>query len=427
MIRDSDSACPFRLTIRESHDYPLAPLAAALALCFTVTTHAASITVNDPSSGRITGHCTLLDAVTSVNTQAVAPGSSCVAGDGVNDTINFSSGFTITFTAATSGVDALVLTKPVTIDGGVLAGGAPRVIIERNGTQSVRLIDATANLTLNGVTLRNGLASFGDGGGIIATGANVTMTNSIVSGNTASNHGGGVSVYHGALMLTNSTVSGNTATTFNGGGIHVEGGSVTSINSTISGNTAGQKAGGIYTNATATLTNTTVSGNTAAGSGGGLFAHDIVLNFSTFSGNSVPSGHVGGGIAVASGATPTATATATLMFGNGPGSDVDSTAPVTLNGDHNLIGTIGTNITLANPTLACDPLLKPLTNNGGPTATQAIYPPSCALDAGPTTTTLATDQRGLPRLFGSATDIGAFEYQGPNDPSDRIFYNGFDP
>ena len=55
-------------------------------------------------------------------------------------------------------------------------------------------------------------------------------------------------------------------------------------------------------------------------------------------------------------------------------------------------------------------LLGPLTNNGGPTATIALLPGSRAIDAGDTAAAPPTDQRGVPRPFGTAADIGAYEY-----------------
>jgi hypothetical protein len=57
-----------------------------------------------------------------------------------------------------------------------------------------------------------------------------------------------------------------------------------------------------------------------------------------------------------------------------------------------------------------DPKLGPLANNGGPTLTMALLPGSPAIDAGNTSLASATDQRGVPRPFGVAVDLGAFEF-----------------
>jgi hypothetical protein len=92
---------------------------------------------------------------------------------------------------------------------------------------------------------------------------------------------------------------------------------------------------------------------------------------------------------------------------------------------HNLIGqtdgssgfTNGVNSDLAGSGSApIDPLLGPLTDNGGPTFTMALLHGSPALDAGDDALLhgrdgLRTDQRGFARKSGSHMDIGAFEYQ----------------
>jgi len=57
-----------------------------------------------------------------------------------------------------------------------------------------------------------------------------------------------------------------------------------------------------------------------------------------------------------------------------------------------------------------DPKLGPLADNGGPTLTMALLSGSPAIDAGNTSLAPATDQRGFPRPFSLAADIGAFEF-----------------
>ncbi len=69
-----------------------------------------------------------------------------------------------------------------------------------------------------------------------------------------------------------------------------------------------------------------------------------------------------------------------------------------------------------------------LRDNGGPTLTHALVPPSGMIDGGDPTAgcigpdgqALATDQRGMPRVAGARCDLGAFEF------SDSIFRNGFE-
>jgi hypothetical protein len=55
-------------------------------------------------------------------------------------------------------------------------------------------------------------------------------------------------------------------------------------------------------------------------------------------------------------------------------------------------------------------VVGPLADNGGPTLTMALLPGSPAIDAADTAAAPPTDQRGFPRPFGAAADIGAFEY-----------------
>jgi len=96
--------------------------------------------------------------------------------------------------------------------------------------------------------------------------------------------------------------------------------------------------------------------------------------------------------------------------------DIDGPA----SGTFNLIGN-GTNLTgLTNGTdgnqvgtgqAPIDPLLGPLADNGGPTQTHLPQPGSSALDAAGTAAGPASDQRGISRPQGAASDIGAVEVE----------------
>ena len=119
----------------------------------------------------------------------------------------------------------------------------------------------------------------------------------------------------------------------------------------------------------------------------------------------------------------------TIVAGNTIGDNADDIfAPGgTVEGSHDLIG-VAPAMTLPADTIGGDPQLLPLADNGGPTMTHALAAGSPAIDAGSNPLALSFDQRGegFVRVFGSAADIGAFEVQ-PNEPTDRIFANGFDP
>jgi hypothetical protein len=59
---------------------------------------------------------------------------------------------------------------------------------------------------------------------------------------------------------------------------------------------------------------------------------------------------------------------------------------------------------------ALDPKLGPLQDNGGATLTHALLPGSLAIDNADDGAAPSTDQRGVARPQGAASDIGAFEF-----------------
>ena len=267
----------------------------------------------------------------------------------------------------------------------------------------------------------NGNTGSGRGGGIKNIGT-MTVTNSTVSGNTASaDSGGGGILNQGALTLTNSTVRSNKASI--GGGIYNILGTLTLTDSTVSGNTASaDSGGGIYNSSTVTLANSTVSGNTASGNGGGIFnssGSTLTLANSTVAANVAETGS-GGGIR---NVDATAKLVNTIVAGNTSSSGPDCSGNNTSLG-YNLIGdTTGCIFAAASGDLQnLDPKLSPLADNGGPTQTHALFPGSPAIDAGNPATPgsggnacPATDQRGVARPQGARCDIGAFELD-PNAP-----------
>jgi predicted outer membrane repeat protein len=305
------------------------------------------------------------------------------------------------------------------------------------------LIETNSDLTLVGVTIQGGISAAtanagGTGGGIRAVNKSspivLTLRNSTVTGNSAQSnssyggYGGGIYSRGATVVVENSTISGNSA--YFGGGIDAGSGNVVLTGSTVSGNRADNGyGGGIRTTGDATLSNCTFSGNYASTGGGGILAHSIDMSFCTFSGNTTLAGQAGGGILIQANST----GSANLMVGNDPGNDVDGTQySVSFTGNFNSIHTVGHNATISGSSnktgaSACSAPAA-LGDNGGPTQTMALVPGTndCAIDHGPTSSSgLTSDQRGplFERRSGSATDIGAFEYQPAND---RIFYNGFE-
>jgi hypothetical protein len=139
----------------------------------------------------------------------------------------------------------------------------------------------------------SGNAARSDGGGI--GGGNVAVTDSMISGNQAGGSGGGISG-GGNVTVTNSSISGNSADVRGGG---ISGRNVAVINCMISGNSAVAQGGGIHGRYNVTVTNSTISGNSSAnGSGGGIYGTNystqVTVTDSTISDNSAR--YDGGGI-----------------------------------------------------------------------------------------------------------------------------------
>jgi hypothetical protein len=302
------------------------------------------------------------------------------------DTIKFTADLT---GGSTAGVDdghltltqgELVITGSVTIEGDVNGDGTPDITID--GAYASRVLHAVnGTSTLDGLTITGGNANYGFDvyGGGVAVGtvfgqhADVTISNSTITGNIAG-YGGGASVdfgsalhlvnstvsanaaiyigggiaSHGELTVVNSTVSDNTAV-YVGGGIANDGllsilnstlagnqthglgpgyapasgggglynaGIASLTNTTISGNHSAYAGGGIYNSSDLTLTNVTVANNSSATYGGGLYnaacgCGDVTVNSSTFTGNVA---EIGGGIYNANGTVALAN---TIVAGNG--------------------------------------------------------------------------------------------------------------
>jgi hypothetical protein len=419
----------------------------------------------EPLEGRV-----VPSTITVMNTHDSGPGSLRAAitqadMDTTQDTIDFAPSVTGTITLLTA--------LPNLTGHTILSGpGASALTVARSaasGTPDFRIftVNANAQVTISGLTISGGRSAFA--GGIENFGM-LMVTNSTISGNSASSTGGstggGIENETGTLIVTNSTISGNSASSTgfgggSGGGIDNFGGTLIVTNSTISGNTASGSnsvGGGIWNQATLTLTNSTLSGNSANSGGGIRNTGTVTVTNSTLSGNSATG--VGGGIdnlttvtvtnstlsgnSANSGGgidnTGTVTVTNSTLSGNsansgggidiqtpafGPGGKVTALNSIFANpvGGNLVVApgatfvSMGHNLFSDAPAVMLDPTdltntdpkLGPLANNGGPTQTEALLPGSPAIDAGIAVPGVATDQRGVPRPQGKAPDIGAFE------------------
>ena len=337
----------------------------------------------------------------------------------------------------------------------VTGPGASQLTVRRStaaGTPSFRIFQvlSPAVASISGLTISGGSIN-GSGGGIASAGT-LTLTNVIVTGNSASDtaRGGGLYVFGGSVAMNFSSIHGNSAVT-DGGGIYIASGTVTLahsavggnnasgigggivnsggvlllVSSTIHGNSAGSSTGGggIYTTGVSgvsvTIINSTISGNTAAGPGGGIVTFGpVTLTNSTVAGNAATNG---GGIRIFN---PTlVTLKNTIVAANTTSGGGPDLSGAFVSQDYNLIGNTS-GATFSGPTTHnitnVNPLLGPLGINGGPTLTHALLPCSPALNAGnnalaldQNSSPLLTDQRGgsFNRISNGTVDIGAFELQ----------------
>jgi hypothetical protein len=330
-------------------------------------------------------------------------------GRGANGaTINLASGLSGTITLTTG---ELQLNKSLIIPG----PGANLLTVSGNHASRVFHVFGGATVTLSGLTITAGrLTGYAeDGAGVfIDGGCTLTLTSTIVSGNSANNglHGGGIANY-GTLTVTRSTLSDNY--TLGKGGAIDTGGPLTLTSCTVSGN-FGVVGGGIANEGgIVALTSSTFSGNSAVVAGG--IDNDfgaLTLTSCTLSGNSAT---YYGGIYSTPGYALT-TLRNTIVAGNTSGGNPsDISGNVDPSSSYNLIGTGGSGGLIDgvnhNQVGVANPGLGTLADNGGPTQTMALLPGSPAIDAGGTTYASATDQRGFARIVGGAVDIGAFEVQ----------------
>ncbi|MEM9619755.1 MAG: choice-of-anchor Q domain-containing protein, partial [Pseudomonadota bacterium] len=279
---------------------------------------------------------------------------------------------------------------------------------------------STGDLSIDNMTISDNVAS-NNGGGVYSTGpgSETTITNTTFRDNTALNgQGGGWQIDEPTAFGANNTFEDNRASY--GGGVHLNSGSTTLTNTTFYSNDATYNGGAILTGAGAGLTirNGTLTGNYAGGTGGGIFqdGDSFEISNSIVLGNFDSAGLTGGS-ADFGGGEGTLSFQGTNFFqsiGYGPYepgitivSDVSAVFAETTTQEGRTYGVLG--------------------DNGGPVETVAINPNGIAVDAGddtelPTDSNdldgdlntgeiLPVDARGLDRISGGTSDVGALEIQ----------------
>lgn len=356
--------------------------------------------------------------ITVSNLNDSGPGSLRQAiGDAASgEIITFSATGTITLTSGD-----LVIDKNLRING----PGASNLTLSGNNSSRVFRISG-GNVTISNLTISNGKASGGYGGGISCQGT-LTITGCTLKNNTADQGGGAIyntTFNGGPVVIENSILSGNVAVVFAGGAVCSDGHMTIRSTSIFDNHAPGSSGGGVFCTAGSPmwLSNCTLSGNTAAGIGGGIVGainSAVDIDSCTVYSNSAANG---GGIAYGGGVISIRNSIVAGNSASSPENGPDVYGTIT-SADYNLIqnptsnggGVVG--VTTHN-IYGQDPKLGPLADLGGPTPTHALRFDSPALDAG-SSGGLAKDQRGFTRPIdspdianvqgGDGSDIGAYE------------------
>ena len=245
-----------------------------IAAHFVGTTYAATITVTTATPGIVAdGECSIIEAITNANNDDQSGSTDCLAGTGA-DTIILATDITLTNINNTStGANGLpVITSDITIQ----SDSTTRTIARGANAPDFRFLEVASSsiLTVDDLIFQNGStvdsdpsSFFGVNGGAIFNRGTLTLNNSTLSGNSASDDGGAI-FNLGTLTVSTSTLSGNSVSD-NGGAIDNRS-TLTVSNSRLTGNSANTDGGAIFNNAALTVSNSTLSGNMTNRNGGAI-------------------------------------------------------------------------------------------------------------------------------------------------------------
>lgn len=312
----------------------------------------------------------------------------CTLREAIRESASTTLDDTISFNSDAQGEIVLTSALPELPDVEIRGPGARDLTVTRSSAAGtprfgIFAVGAGRTVKISGLTILGGNSDFGGG---IRNQGTLTLEQSEVSGNSATEGGGGVFGGGGTTPTTTNIVS----STFSyndagrGGGVDFAsnaGGTIT--NSTFFRNLADREGGAIYSGGSPTITGATISGNDAGVEGGGIF-----------------------------GLSPTVLR-GSVVAGNGAPASPDAPGPVT-DGGFNRIGGTASAAGLQTDSSG-DPVLR---NNGGSTPTIALLENSPLIDAGNAFGS-TTDQRGYARpqdepdvpdaAGGDGSDVGAVE------------------
>ena len=281
----------------------------------------------------------------------------------------------------------------------LIGAGAEQTILTNSGSgTAVTIQDGSGNLSQFLVTMQDLAIQDSASGGLFTLEA-AELTNVIIQNNN------GQGIYNaGTITITNSSIRNNVSPTSSGAAIiNFDIAKMTMTDVTISGNVNDNSIVHVQNNAHATLTNVTISGNytgTALVSAGSAAVTTTNVTIANNTGNGLEdysSGVAMQNTVIANNEAPNCWALVTSL-GN------------------NLEDTDTCGFDQASDIVSTDPLLEPLSSNGGAVQTQLPASGSPLIDAGRNDVCPAMDPRGVIRPFDgddnglTICDIGAAEY-----------------
>lgn len=315
--------------------------------------------------------CILLSFSIEAQTFTVTNSNNAGAGSFRQAILDAPDGGTIVFDASTTGNPIILTGGEMVIDNSITIVGnsATSTVVSGNNASRVFMITGAGNVTINNLTLTNGMAA-DTGGAIHAMNSNLTMNNVTISestadGDAAAQGGGGIYCKGGILTLNGCEISNNeaTGTSGSGGGILMgTGGTLNANSTTISENFANRAGGGIEGNSGSaiTLNGVTLDENmtgTNPGNGGGLHitgAGNTTINAGIVSGNEAAA--EGGGLWNGTGTMTIEGAVISENVADGDGADQGGGGIYNLNG-----GTL----TILNATISDNEATGTLGSGGG--------------------------------------------------------------
>ncbi len=308
-------------------------------------------------------------------------------------------------------------------------------------------VSTGGNISIDHAIIQDNQACIG--GGAYAANPTLGIYHSIFENNQATCHSGGLGMVDGRITINDTSFSYNSAPY---GGAIFNNGTLTITDSTFAHNSATLEGGGaLELLGSTTLTSVTLNNNSAVNAGGAIRLYNLpstlTMNNVTITDNSATTGSaincVGDGtlsmnhVTVAGNITPPDSGNSIITginshvsVSNSIFADANSggsvhvcsiSTPATWTSlGYNLSNDTSCNLTEPGDQTGVDPLVRPLGDFGGPTATMALMATSPAIDHANPDGCSSSDQRWLLRPIDgdnvprAICDIGSFEFYPPS-------------